>query len=186
MQRLCKTCGVYKKIEDFYVADRKSGRRELHCKKCRMAKRRTPERKEYINKYRAAKKLVGDYGKCKLCDKNLGRNENYDRKPPTGNCADCLKMDNHWNWTGGKTVNADGYIIVRYAPRKTMLEHRYVMERHLGRSLLADETVHHLNGDRQDNRIENLELWVGAPTRGIRTKDALKWAEEIIERYKND
>jgi hypothetical protein len=42
-----------------------------------------------------------------------------------------------------------------------ILEHRYVMQEHLGRPLTDKETVHHINGDRADNQIENLELHVG-------------------------
>ena len=52
-----------------------------------------------------------------------------------------------------------------------MKEKRCVMEERLGRVLLKTETVHHKNGNRADNRDENLELWSGKHTSGFRVSD---------------
>jgi len=59
------------------------------------------------------------------------------------------------------------------------------MESILGGLLVPGETVHHRNGARNDNRPENLELWVKPQPSGCRVEDAVDWAREILLRYEN-
>ncbi len=83
-------------------------------------------------------------------------------------------------------MDKHGYsrILAREHPRANIqgyvLEHRLVMEAHLGRYLMEHETVHHKNGLRHDNRIENLELWTVPPTKGQRPLDLARW---VIRTY---
>lgn len=67
--------------------------------------------------------------------------------------------------------------------RKKDFEHRLVMAEMIGRPLLPSETVHHLNGDRLDNRPVNLELWSTAQPKGQRVPDKLAFAYEILRVY---
>ena len=90
--------------------------------------------------------------------------------------------------SGNIVPNKDGYMVVGskhpsnpYPYR--VYQHRLVMESIIGRPLLDHESVHHKNGDRADNRPENLELWSKKQPAGQRVEDKLKWAYEIISLY---
>jgi nitrogen regulatory protein PII len=81
-----------------------------------------------------------------LCVKHLERLKKYGSPHTTVHAV-----------PGTGHTNKVGYRIVRHNGR-SCLEHRVVMERHLGRKLLKEENVHHINGVKDDNRLENLTL----------------------------
>lgn len=75
-----------------------------------------------------------------------------------------FKGENNPMWTGGKKIGKGGYVLVWRPDHPNansqgyVSEHRLVMEQHIGRHLTSEEIVHHINKDRQDNHIENLQL----------------------------
>ena len=98
----------------------------------------------------------------------------------------------HPGWKGGHLIDEDGYVL-RYCPshpharnprRKYVLEHRLVMERQLGRYLTAGEVVHHRNGKKDDNRIENLQLFArnGEHLQHELTGRCPKWSDDGKQR----
>lgn len=107
-----------------------------------------------------------------LCENHYGRLRRHG--DPHGGAAS--NGEGHINSNGYRSFFVDG---------KQILEHRMVMSASLGRPLENWETVHHLNGDRLDNRIENLELWASRQPKGQRVEDLIAfyspkaWESEI-------
>lgn len=89
----------------------------------------------------------------------------------------------HPQWNGGRSVNSQGYVLI-YSPdhpykdqRNCVREHRLVMERHIGRYLSPEEVVHHINGNHQDNRIENLQLFLKVEHDTLHAKESSELAK---------
>ena len=134
--------------------------------------------------------------KCDCGTIKTVRKQNLTKSNGTKSCG-CFRADSSRarsgslspTWKGGRMKTSQGYIkqVQKDHPRCDkdgyILEHTLVMEKNLGRYLLSKETVHHINGIRDDNRPENLELWASSHPPGQRISDLVKWAKEILETY---
>jgi len=105
------------------------------------------------------------------------------------NSVKARKGKRSFGWKGGRHVDANGYVMV-YKPEHPnatkkgyILEHRLVMSEFLERPLKKHENVHHVNGDRADNGVDNLELWSKAQPSGQRVIDKLMWAIDFLKEY---
>lgn len=139
---VCKTCG-----ETFSVGERSfntiPGRGTYCSRECRYQTRERP---------------------CEYCGTTF-RYPIYREESARFCSRPCRDMamvgGNAARWKGGRRVQSNGYVMVLTAPKTWQLEHRVIMEAHLGRPLRDDEVVHHVipgKAGKSDNRIENLAV----------------------------
>lgn len=109
-------------------------------------------------------RLESDNKKCVTCGKEFwvkGRA----RREKTKVCSrSCLRGELTPNWKGGRAMTSNGYVLIASPDhphrdnRGYVREHRLVVEKQLGRYLDPRLEVHHLNGIKTDNSIENLKV----------------------------
>lgn len=104
---------------------------------------------------------------CIVCGKEFtATRRNIDRGGGKFCSHSCQRGKYNPFWHGGKTYSKKGYVYIRKPdhpnanPRGYVAEHRLIMEEELGRYLNLSEVIHHKNGIRDDNRVENLELFI--------------------------
>ena len=132
-------------------------------------------------KYRSAKSAV--QLTCAHCKKSFNVLPSERRNLNKAYCnASCASSYNRTSVKSEWRTGNDGYVF-KYENKQKLLQHRAVMEQFLGRKLQGKENVHHINGVKSDNRIENLELWSHHQPKGQRIEDKLAAAKKLLEEH---
>lgn len=161
----CRVCKKYKKLNSFYAHKTHKYRVRSECKLCS----KTPKHKVFCMDCR---KLLGQQAyllgtkRCKTCANSGKNNPMFGKKLSiiTKRKMSQAQKGHKRSLKTGRTKTKQGYILI-YCPehpkayrKNYVFEHRLMMERKLGRYLNSNEIIHHMNGIKDDNRIENLLL----------------------------
>lgn len=195
--RVCQDCGK----EMFVRSDSPS----VRCALCRSEKRRN-DVGAYISCKNCGNTFRRRRSTTKFCSSECAQQYRHKKGSSTLSCDYCGKpfervnchirdrnfcskqclwkwqsehivADNHPNWAGGK-YHQDGYIFVHLDDGSVMAEHRYVMEKALGRKLLPSEIVHHIDLNKQNNDVSNLMV--------LSRAEHAKIHEELLKASRHD
>src|SRR5215471_14115428 len=157
--RPCEACGTPFKV--FYSA---TSRRRFCSNACKAA---------YVRAENLVKFTCPQCGESEWLPRYAAARKRY--------CASkCWHAASGWT---NRSKTKRGYVKIKIDGNNDYPEHRHVMERHLGRKLLAGEIVHHKNGVRSDNRLENLELWSRKDPPGQRVEDKVTASVAVLRDY---
>lgn len=135
-----------------------------------MAAKLSLDEDSIVNRYKSGESQQGIADDLMVCQATVSRI--LRRRGATAPCRPSGSA--HSQWKGGRSVTDQGYVLVTCPEayvemadyRGYVLEHRLVMAQHLGRPLRSDETVHHIDSDRERNVISNLQLRIGRHGKG--------------------
>jgi len=125
--------------------------------------------------------------KCENCGETFARKQKFNGHSwayvrPTKFCG--YSCSSQFRWKNAKGfIDKHGYRVVYNCLGKQIPEHRLVMQNHIGRELTKQETVHHKNGNRLDNSLDNLELWSSRHGRGQRVEDKIDFCRSFLNEY---
>lgn len=178
--KTCKKCGISKELAQFRKNNTCKDGYTSSCKECISA---------YEKAHRALPTPDCAVNGCKRSSRHRGWCPgHYTRWLKFGDIQEDIPLkDRRKNGEG--QITSDGYRIVKSHGHPNarsnggIFEHVLVMSQLLGRPLLDKENVHHINGVRDDNRPENLELWSVSQPSGQRVEDKVVWAITLLEQY---
>lgn len=119
--------------------------------------------REYVRRQLAAQDIPIRHGGEAVATQWVDNDKRRAEQSAFGKLRLVKHGEEHANWKGGLLETWSGYILEHCpghprARQNKVRQHVLVMEKHIGRYLKEGEIVHHKNGNRKDNRIENLEL----------------------------